>query len=191
VPVSSYSFKWAKAKDAGISAPAALLAGRGGRWCCCGSDERCLIQSSSLGQKITNSIARCSAGHLWTMVFIVKSKAENFKHREFIRRTWGAVGYIEGGRLITIFCVGQSNNDATNNLLLEEKERYHDLLHYAGPDDYTWVFFFRSFRVKAIWIGWSGKLLDLLCVQRTWKGCGRFTWLMILFLPLNIIQEQI
>ena len=71
------------------------------------------------------------------MVVFVKSKIDFYKRREFLRRTWGAVNYLNGTKFELVFLMGKTNNKHAKALLDEEEARYGDLLQYDGPDDYV------------------------------------------------------
>ncbi len=66
----------------------------------------------------------------------IKSTADNFSRRQFVRRTWGAVRYTTDGRVQVVFVLGMSESSQTRQLVLEEAQRYQDILVYRGPDDY-------------------------------------------------------
>jgi len=69
------------------------------------------------------------------MVHFIKTAAGNFLRREFLRRTWGSVRFVAGGRFATVFVVGNSEGNV-QRILRDEHERYNDILQYDGPDDY-------------------------------------------------------
>ena len=70
------------------------------------------------------------------MVQFVKSSAHSFYRREMLRRSWGSLRFVEGVRFETLFIVGWSNSSRTKRKLIEENEKYGDILQYDGPDDY-------------------------------------------------------
>lgn len=72
----------------------------------------------------------------WTMVTFIKSTANNYLRREFIRKTWGSVKYTESGRFFFVFVVGRPDSDNTLSLVEEESARYEDILMYNGSDGY-------------------------------------------------------
>lgn len=72
----------------------------------------------------------------WNLVVFIKSSVGNARHREILRRTWALWGYVDGGRFATVFVIGKAHSQTANALLEEEKNRYSDILHYDGPDDY-------------------------------------------------------
>ena len=67
----------------------------------------------------------------------VKSKIDYFKRREFLRRSWGSVNYLNGAKFESVYLMGYSGNKYAKALLDEEQSRYDDLLQYDGPDDYV------------------------------------------------------
>lgn len=71
----------------------------------------------------------------WTMVVFIKSKANNYLHRMFIRRSWGSIRYTKSGRFLFVFVLGRAVS-ATLELVKEESMRYNDILMFDGPDDY-------------------------------------------------------
>ncbi|XP_078493792.1 not3 protein [Ciona intestinalis] len=72
----------------------------------------------------------------WTLVTFIKSKADNFKRRELMRRTWPSINYLNGGRFETVYLMGKTYDPVTTALLDEEQDRYGDILQFDGPDDY-------------------------------------------------------
>ena len=70
------------------------------------------------------------------MFIFVKSAAANTLRRMNIRNTWGAVKYIEGGILTTIFIVGKADGPS-QALIDEEFARFNDVLQVNEPDDYV------------------------------------------------------
>ncbi|XP_076816629.1 beta-1,3-galactosyltransferase 5-like isoform X2 [Clavelina lepadiformis] len=72
----------------------------------------------------------------WTMVIFVKSAATNFKRREAIRRSWGMLRYINGGRFYTIFIVRQTSENLSQSEIDSEAEMYGDILQIAMPESY-------------------------------------------------------
>jgi len=78
-------------------------------------------------------------GAQWTMVQFVKSSAHSFYRREMLRRSWGSLRFVEGVRFETLFIVGWSNSSRTKRKLIEENEKYGDILQYDGPDDYKHI----------------------------------------------------
>ena len=73
------------------------------------------------------------------MVIFVKSAATNFKRREAIRRSWGMLRYIDGGRFYTIFIVGQTSENLSQSEIDSEAEMYGDILQIALPESYRSV----------------------------------------------------
>lgn len=71
------------------------------------------------------------------MVIFVKTAVGNFQRRSLLRRTWGSITMVGGGRFHYVFIVGVIQNDGRNALLEEEYERFGDILQFDGPDDYT------------------------------------------------------
>nr|CAB3224838.1 beta-1,3-galactosyltransferase 5-like [Phallusia mammillata] len=72
----------------------------------------------------------------WTMVIFVKTTVGNFQRRGILRRTWGSVGSVGPARFHVVFVVGKIENTGRNNILVEEQERFGDILQFDGPDDY-------------------------------------------------------
>ena len=70
------------------------------------------------------------------MVTFIKSKIDYYKRREFIRRTWGAINYLNGAKFENVFIIGKSKDPYVKMLLDEEEARYGDLLQFDGPDSY-------------------------------------------------------
>ena len=70
------------------------------------------------------------------MVTFVKSKIDHFQRREFQRRTWGSIGYLNGAKFETVFVMGKTKNKSIISLLDKENARFGDLLQFDGPDDY-------------------------------------------------------
>ncbi|CAK8693038.1 beta-1,3-galactosyltransferase 5-like [Clavelina lepadiformis] len=71
----------------------------------------------------------------WSNMIFVKSAAGNTARREWIRRTWGSIKYLEGIRFDTVFVVGRPEG-VTKALVEEEYERNHDMLLLDEPDNY-------------------------------------------------------
>uniref|UniRef100_H2YYE7 Hexosyltransferase n=2 Tax=Ciona savignyi TaxID=51511 RepID=H2YYE7_CIOSA len=72
----------------------------------------------------------------WTLVTFIKSKVDNFKRRELMRKTWPSINFLNGARFETVFLLGKTEDKVTIALLDEEHERYGDLLQFSGPDEY-------------------------------------------------------
>ncbi|XP_076823296.1 beta-1,3-galactosyltransferase 5-like [Clavelina lepadiformis] len=72
----------------------------------------------------------------WTMVTFIKSKADYIRRREFLRKTWTSLSYVNGARFETVFLIGKTQDPYVTALLDEEEERYGDILQFDGPDDY-------------------------------------------------------
>jgi len=69
------------------------------------------------------------------MFIFIKSAAENSLRRMNIRRTWGAIKYIEGGLFSTLFIVGRANG-SSQAMIEEESTRFNDILQVNESDDY-------------------------------------------------------
>ncbi|CAK8692943.1 unnamed protein product [Clavelina lepadiformis] len=71
----------------------------------------------------------------WSMIIFIKSAASNGRRREWIRKTWGSIGYLDGATFQTVFVIGQA--DARNQVLLDEEyNRFGDILQVDASDAY-------------------------------------------------------
>ncbi|XP_076816314.1 beta-1,3-galactosyltransferase brn-like [Clavelina lepadiformis] len=71
----------------------------------------------------------------WSMIIFIKSAASYGRRREWIRKTWGSIGYLDGVTFQTIFVTGQTDA-RTQALLDEEHSRYGDILQVDASDAY-------------------------------------------------------
>ena len=85
---------------------------------------------------ISESIACTDCPVQHTLVMVVKSKAANAEKREFLRRTWASVSYLNGWHFKTVYLIGLPKLDSEAALLAEEQARYDDLLLFNGSDKY-------------------------------------------------------
>ena len=69
-------------------------------------------------------------------MFFIKSAIHNTNIREFIRRTWGQLSFVDGFQLSTVFLVGRADTEKLQSLLNEEYDRYHDILQLNISDHY-------------------------------------------------------
>ena len=84
------------------------------------------------------------------MVFFIKSAAHKGIIRDFIRRTWAQISYVDGLQLSTVFLVGRVNNKL-QPLIDEEYDRYQDILQLNVSDKYRWYAFVTlSYEVHSI-----------------------------------------
>ncbi|XP_078486269.1 beta-1,3-galactosyltransferase 5-like [Ciona intestinalis] len=90
--------------------------------------------------KLNINVSDKDSDTTWQMVTFVKSTATRHKERELIRRTWASVSSVSGNRFETVFVIGETPSETANALIKEESERYGDILHYNGPDDYTHIY---------------------------------------------------
>lgn len=66
----------------------------------------------------------------------VKSSAHSFYRREMLRRSWGSLRLAQDIRFETVFVIGNSNSSVTAAKLIEENQKYGDILQFDGPDNY-------------------------------------------------------
>ncbi|XP_076816315.1 beta-1,3-galactosyltransferase brn-like [Clavelina lepadiformis] len=71
----------------------------------------------------------------WNMIIFIKSAASYGRRREWIRKTWGSIGYLDGATFQTVFVIGQAKA-TTQALLDEEYSRYGDILQVDASDAY-------------------------------------------------------
>ncbi|XP_076816770.1 uncharacterized protein LOC143462470 [Clavelina lepadiformis] len=55
----------------------------------------------------------------WSMIIFIKSAASYERRREWIRKAWGSIGYLDGATFQTVFVIGQAQ-ESTQALLDEE-----------------------------------------------------------------------
>ena len=72
------------------------------------------------------------------MVFFIKSAFYKTNIREFIRRTWAQLSYVDGFQCSIVFLVGRANTKKKQSLLDEEYARYQDILQMNISDGYRW-----------------------------------------------------
>ena len=53
-----------------------------------------------------------------------------------LRRSWGSLRLAQDIRFETVFVIGNSNSSVTAAKLIEENEKYGDILQFDGPDNY-------------------------------------------------------
>ncbi|CAK8692930.1 unnamed protein product [Clavelina lepadiformis] len=71
----------------------------------------------------------------WSMIIFIKSATDNRIRRDWIRKAWGSIGYLDGATFQTVFVIGQA--DATTQALLDEEySRYRDILQVDASDAY-------------------------------------------------------
>ncbi|XP_076816316.1 beta-1,3-galactosyltransferase brn-like [Clavelina lepadiformis] len=71
----------------------------------------------------------------WSMIIFIKSAASYGIRREWIRKTWGSIGYLDGATFQIVFVIGQAQ-ESTQALLDEEYDRYGDILQVDVSDAY-------------------------------------------------------
>ncbi|XP_048121399.1 LOW QUALITY PROTEIN: N-acetyllactosaminide beta-1,3-N-acetylglucosaminyltransferase 2 [Alosa alosa] len=74
-----------------------------------------------------------------TLLFAIKSSAQNFAQRQTIRQTWGQEGFYEDGLLVrTVFILGNSSSDDPDlgKLLSIEAQEFGDLLVWDFKDTF-------------------------------------------------------
>ncbi|CAK8692955.1 unnamed protein product [Clavelina lepadiformis] len=71
----------------------------------------------------------------WSMIIFIKSAASYGIRREWIRNTWGSIGYLDGATFQIVFVIGQAKA-TTQALLDEEYNRYGDILQVEASDAY-------------------------------------------------------
>nr|XP_026694081.1 beta-1,3-galactosyltransferase 5-like isoform X2 [Ciona intestinalis] len=89
--------------------------------------------------KLNINVSNNDPDTTWRMVTFVKSTATRHKERELIRRTWASISLVSGTRFETIFVIGEAPSETAKALIKEESERYGDILHFNGPDNYTHI----------------------------------------------------
>ncbi|XP_076816275.1 uncharacterized protein LOC143462117 [Clavelina lepadiformis] len=76
----------------------------------------------------------------WSMIIFIKSAASYGRRREWIRKTWGSIGHLDGATFQIVFVIGQAKA-TTQALLDEEYDRYGDILQVDVSDAYQDVGF--------------------------------------------------
>ena len=66
---------------------------------------------------------------------MVKTSIPNRERREVIRKTWGGVKAYDGMRQEVVFLVGTTEDAAENAYLLEESDRFGDILQFDIIDN--------------------------------------------------------
>ncbi|XP_076817928.1 beta-1,3-galactosyltransferase brn-like [Clavelina lepadiformis] len=74
------------------------------------------------------------------MIIFIKSAASYERRREWIRKAWGSIGYLDGATFQTVFVIGQAQ-ESTQALLDEEHNIYGDILQVDASDAYQDVGF--------------------------------------------------
>ena len=86
------------------------------------------------------------------MIIFIKSAASYGIRREWIRNTWGSIGYLDGATFQIVFVIGQAKA-TTQALLDEEYNRYGDILQVEASDAYQWekdvLFFIHIFHLAS------------------------------------------
>lgn len=72
--------------------------------------------------------------HTWSSITIVKSGIKNKGRRDAIRKTWGAIKFMDGVRFATVFIIGKTDVVGMQEDLQKENDLHGDLLQTDIPD---------------------------------------------------------
>ena len=85
---------------------------------------------------ISDNVRICYETNVIDLLVLVPSKPSGFQDRARIRKTWGNRAQYSTGVIQTVFLIGATDSDATQNNITTENEKYGDVVQMDFEDSY-------------------------------------------------------